>query len=267
MCSSGNMREEKKKSLQDQTHFCVHELRKHTIEMAEELLGKAESPSEEKKSLLSSEEVWAHDKLWTMLSSRDNSSDPLYRLPILLLVLLEARVWEHRQATRGDKDMNVRRSSTNVPMHAFFFCIHAFIISPAWADVMQGLSACNNTLLQFPLQPAVKKQRLCASTSLPGWLFLWKVNKLVCSGTAPAGGGEHKSYEEEEKIIRSWQEVGLGEGAGTEDGRMMNSGVRAWAIHCPPCSPPPFSFPSNASLLSSFFSLMFPTSCKREAEK
>lgn len=54
------------------------------------------------------------------------------------------------------------------------FCINAFIILLAWADVIQGLSACNNTLLQFPLQPAVKKQGLCASASLPAWLLLWK---------------------------------------------------------------------------------------------
>lgn len=52
------------------------------------------------------------------------------------------------------------------------FCINAFIILPVWADVMQGLSARNNTLLQFPLQPAVKKQALCASASLPAWFLL-----------------------------------------------------------------------------------------------
>lgn len=67
--------------------------------------------------------------------------------------------------------MNVHRSATNVSLHAFF-CIDAFIILPARADVMQGLSARNNTLLQFPLQPAVKKQGLCASSSLPAWLLL-----------------------------------------------------------------------------------------------
>lgn len=78
--------------------------------------------------------------------------------------------------------------------HCMLFCIDAFIILPARADVMQGLSARNNTLLQFPLQPAVKKQGLCASSSLAPFV---KVNKLVCSGTALTCGGEHKSREEE----------------------------------------------------------------------
>lgn len=100
---------------------------------------------------------------------KKNSSDPLYQLPILFLVLLEAYVWEHRRADRadGDRDKNVQQMC-----QCMLFCINVFIILPAWADVMQGLSACNNTLLQFPLQPAVKKQRLCASASLPAWLLL-----------------------------------------------------------------------------------------------
>lgn len=83
-------------------------------------MGKALYPSQ-KKSILSSEEVWAHDKLHTMNSHRNNSSDPLYQPPILLLVLLETYVWKHQQAERADrdKDMNVHRSATNVSMHAF----------------------------------------------------------------------------------------------------------------------------------------------------
>lgn len=73
------------------------------------------------KNILSSEEVWAHDKLHTMHSLRNNSSDPLYQLPILLLVLLEACVWEHRQAEQADadRDKNVHSSATNVSLHAF----------------------------------------------------------------------------------------------------------------------------------------------------
>lgn len=112
----------KKKSLEDQTHFCLHELRKHWN--TRKIDGKVCIPVRQKKkqkNILSSEEVWAHDKLHTMHSLRNNSSDPLYQLPILLLVLLEAYVWEHRQAEQADadRDKNVHSSATNVSLHAF----------------------------------------------------------------------------------------------------------------------------------------------------
>lgn len=148
-----------------------------------------------------------------MLGHRKNSSDPLYRLPILFLILSEAYVQKLRQGecADGDKDMNVHRSATNVSLHAFF-CIDAFIILPARADVMQGLSMRNNTLLQFPLQPAVKKQGLCASSSLPAWLLLWKWTNWSAQ-TLHSHVEESTSPGRRKKIIRSWQEVGLGEGS------------------------------------------------------
>lgn len=95
---------------------------------------------------------------------------------------------------------------------------------------------------------------VCQPSSLAAFV---KVNKLVCSGTALSYGGERKSRKEE--IVRRWQEAGLGEGGGTEDGGTMNSCVCAWAVHCPFLHLHPF--PSRATPLYCHSSVLHNGEC------
>lgn len=159
-------------------------------------MGKSPHPRK-KKSILSPEEVEAHDKLQTMHGHRKNSSDPLYRLPILLLVLSEAYVWKRRQGERadGDKDMNVHRSATNVSLHAFLrWCIHYFACT-GWCNAGAFCAQQYPPSVSFA---ACSKEAGALCVLQPSSLAPFvKVNKLVCSGTALACGGEHKSREEE----------------------------------------------------------------------
>lgn len=134
-------------------------------------------------------------------------------------------------------------------MHAFFlfFCINAFIILPAWADVMQGAFC----VQQYP--PSVS---LAACSKEAGPLCLCQPPSLapfVKKWTNWSAQARHSHMEESTSPGRrrrslevGMQEAGgaLGEGGGTEDERVMNS----WAIHCPVSSPPPF-LPSRATPL------------------